>query len=118
MKNYQQVLHLIDEKMKKIREEPVSDGELERGKNMVLTMHELGRETIAAQAYEAALSEVLGLGFDWGERYRELVLGVDREDILRVAQQCFRYHLVVSTIPREPVETIIPPEQRERMHVQ
>jgi len=117
MGNYQRVLDLILEKMEKIQKELVSDEELERGKNMVITMHQLGRETAAAQAYEAALWEVIGLGFDWDERYAELINEVHREDILRVAQEYFGHHVVASTIPKEPVETVIPPERRERMHV-
>ena len=104
--------------MERLRTDLVSDGELEIGKNVVVTMHQLGRETTAAQAYGAALWEALGLGFDWGERYTRMINEVKREDILRVAQQCFRHRLVASIIPREPVEAVIPPERRERMHVQ
>jgi len=118
MANYGQVLDLILEKMERIQEDLVSTEELERGKDMVITMHQLGRETVAAQAYEAALWEVLGLGFDWGERYAELIRQVTQEDVLRVAQEYFSHHLVASTIPEEPIEAEIPPERRERMHVQ
>ena len=117
MGNYQEVLDLILRKIEQIQADLVSEEELERAKNMVITMHQLGRETNGAQAYEAALWEVLGLGFDWGEQYPELAGDVDREDILRVARKYFRHHLVASTIPRKPVDTVIPPERRERMHV-
>jgi len=118
MGNYQQVLALILQKMEQIQTGLVSDEELERAKNMVITMQQLERETNSAQAYQAALWEVLGLGFDWDERYPLLVDRVRREDILRVARKYLQHHLIASTIPREPVETAIPPEQRERMHVQ
>jgi len=118
MQNYQQVLDLILERMEEIQGDFVSDEEIERGKNMVITMHELGGETNGSQAYQAALWEILGLGFDWGERYPELVRQVDREDILRVAQTYFEHHLIASTIPRKPADTVIPPEQKERIHIQ
>jgi zinc protease len=117
MGNYQQVLGLILEKMKQIQADLVAEEELERAKTMLVTMHELGRETNAAQAYQAALWEVLGLGHDWGEQYPEVISDIEREDILRVAQKYFRYRLIASTIPREPVEAVIPPHQRDRMHV-
>jgi len=117
MGNYEEVLGVIFEKIKRLQEHGVSDGELERGKDMVITMHELEREATSARAYEAALWEILGLGFDWGERYPELIRAVDGEDVLRVARKYFRHHLIASTIPKEPVEGVIPPEQRERMHV-
>jgi zinc protease len=115
--NYDEVLDIILQKMERLRTDLVSEEELGIGKNVVVTMHQLGRETIAAQAYEAALWEVLGLGFDWGERYTRMINEVKREDILRVAQRCFQHRLVASIIPREPVEAVIPPEGRERMHV-
>ncbi len=118
MGNYDRVLHLILEKMGQIREDIVTDEEIERGKDMVITMHELGAETNASQASQAALWEVLGLGFGYGEKYPELVRKVGREDILRVAQKYLQHHLIVSTIPREPVEAVIPPERRGRMHIQ
>lgn len=118
IQNYQQVLDLILERMEQIQGDFVSDEEIERGKNMVITMHELGGETNGSQAYQAALWEILGLGFDWGERYPELVRQVDREDILGVAQTYFGHHLIASTIPRKPADTVIPPEQKERIHIQ
>jgi zinc protease len=118
MGNYQQVLDIILEKMEHIQSDSVSDEEIERGKDMVITMHELGSETNSAQAYQAALWEVLGLGFNWEEEYLERVRAVDREDIRRIAEKYFQHHLIASTIPREPVETVIPPERKERMHTQ
>ncbi len=118
MGNYQKVINLILEKMEKIERDVVSEEELRRGKNMVITMHELERETNADQAYQAALWEILGLGYDWDEKYPDLVNRVRREDILRVARKYLRHRLIASTIPRKPVETVIPPERRDRMHVQ
>lgn len=118
MGNYRRVLNLILERMSEIRRDLVTNEELERGKNMVITMHELGAETNASQAYQAALWEVLGIGYDWGERYPELVRQVNREDILRVARKYLQHHLIASTIPREPVETVIPPEKGEITHIQ
>jgi zinc protease len=117
MGNYEEVLNVIFQKIGRLREHGVSDEELQRGKDMVITMHELGRETTSARGYEAALWEILGLGFDWNERYPELIHAVDEEDVHRVARKYFNHHLIASTIPEEPVEGVIPPEQQERMHV-
>jgi len=118
MGNYDQVLDVILEKMTRLREDLVSEEDLARAKDMIITMHELERETNAAQAYEAGLWEILGLGFDWGDQYAQSIRRVEREDVLRVAKRCFKHHLITSTIPKDPVEGVIPPEQRQRMHVQ
>jgi zinc protease len=118
MANYPKVVDIILEKLAKIQQQPLQSKELEAAKDMVITMHELSTETIGAQARSAALNELLGLGYDWGERYPEIIQQVSTADVLRVARRLFRHHLLVSTIPEKPVEAIIPPEQKQRMHAQ
>jgi len=118
MANYQKVLDIISEMVRRIREELVTDEELELAKKMVVTMHDLGLETNASQAFSAAVSEALGLGYDWDQRYRGLIQGVTKQDVLRVAKRVFKHPLIASTIPRKPVEAVIPPERKERMHIQ
>ena len=75
-------------------------------------------ETNGAQARSAAVNEVLGLGYDWDDRYPELVEHVSAEDVITVARRLFQHHLLVSAIPEKPVEALIPPEQKQRMHAQ
>ena len=117
MANHEKVLDIISEMVRKIQEEPVTDEELELAKKMVITMHDLELETNASQAYSAAVSEALGLGYDWDQRYRDLIQGVTKKDVQRVAKRIFKHHLIATTIPRTPVEAVIPPERKERMHV-
>jgi zinc protease len=117
MANYQEVLDIIWEKVRRIQEEPVTDEELELAKKMIITMHDLGLETNTAQAFSAAVSEALGLGYAWDERYRDFVREVTKEDVQRVARRILKYHLIAITFPRNPVEAVIPPERKERMHV-
>jgi len=117
MANYQEVLDIISEMVRRIQQEAVTDEELELAKQMVITMHDLGLETNASQAFSAAVSEALGLGYDWDQRYRDLIERVTREDVQRVARRVLKHRLIASTIPRNPVEAVIPPERKERMHV-
>jgi zinc protease len=117
MANYGKVLDVILKRVRKIQEEPVTDEELDLAKRIIITMHDLGLETNASQAYSAAVSEALGLGFDWDHRYRDLIEGVKKDDVQRVARRVFRHHLIATTIPRKPVEAAIPPERKERMHM-
>jgi len=117
MSNYEKVVSIILSKLEKIQRDPVEPRELEAAKNMCITMHEMGLETTAAQANSAALNEVVGLGYDWDDRYPEQIKKVQAEDVLRVARKLFRHYLLVSAIPEHPVEAVIPPETQERMHV-
>ena len=118
MANYKKVVEIILGKLQKIQQEPLKGEELSAAKNMIVTMHEMSLETNGAQARSAAINEVLGLGYDWDSRYPKLVEQVSAEDVLRVAQKLFPYHLLVSAIPEKPVEAVIPPDQKERMHAQ
>jgi zinc protease len=115
--NCQRVLDIISEKVRRIQEGPVTDEELRLAKQMVITMHDLGLETNASQAFSAAVSEVLGLGYDWDQRYRDLILRVTAGDVQRVASRIFKHRLIATTIPRNPAEAVILPERKERMHV-
>ncbi|UCG11542.1 MAG: insulinase family protein [Deltaproteobacteria bacterium] len=117
MANYATVVEIILEKLERIQREPLSTEELEAAKDMCITMHEMSLESNGAQARSAAVNEILGLGYDWDSHYPQLIRSVTAEDVLRVARNLFRYHLLVSTIPENPVEAIIPPERKERTHV-
>ncbi|MBW1979757.1 MAG: insulinase family protein [Deltaproteobacteria bacterium] len=117
MANYQKVVDIILANLKKIQEKPLTAEELKEVRNMCITMHEMGLETNGAQARSAALNEVLGLGYDWDSRYAELINKVTAEEVLELARKLFAHHMLVSTIPEHPVEAVIPPERRKRMHV-
>jgi zinc protease len=99
--NYEQVLKIVLEQMALVRQSEVDATTLELAKNMCITMHELGLETIAAQAASAALNEVLGLGYDYNIKYPALIDKVDAEDVLRVARKLFSHHLIVTTKPKD-----------------
>ena len=116
MANYEKVVEIILEKLENIKQKPLDPKELAAARDMIITMHEMGLETNGAQARSAALNEVLGLGYDWDVRYPELVEQVSAEDVFSVARRLFQHHLLVSAIPEKPVEAIIPPEQKQRMH--
>ncbi len=117
MGNYEKVVEIILGKMEKIQQQPLEAEELAAAKDMVITMHEMSLETNGAQAQSAAVNEVLGLGYNWDARYPELIRQVSAEDVIRVARRLFKHHLLVSAIPEKPVEAIIPPEHKQRMHV-
>jgi zinc protease len=118
MSNYQKVLEIILEKLTRIQQEPLDAEELKSAKDMCITTHEMSLESNGAQARSAAISEVLGLGYDYDDRYPELIRNVTADDVLRVARKLFRNYLLVSAIPENPVEAVIPSEQKERMHAQ
>jgi zinc protease len=98
--NYDAVLEAIQSKMTLIQEEELAPEELERAKAMCITAHELGLETIASQASNAATHEIIGLGYDYDTLYPGFIKSVSAAEVLRVAKKLFPHHLIVSTKPR------------------
>ena len=97
--NYEEVLRIILEQLALIQAGEVDAATLDRGKNMCISMHEIGLETVAAQAASSALNEILGLGYDYDVMYPKLIEKVNAADVLRLAKRLFSHHLIVATKP-------------------
>lgn len=97
--NYDAVLKIILDKMALIGSKLVDEKTLRRAKDMCISMHELGLETIAAQASSAALNQILGLGSSYDSKYPALIQKATPADVLRVARKLFSHHLIVATKP-------------------
>jgi zinc protease len=99
LENYEEVLDIILDRMAVAQRKEIGAEALERAKNMCITVHELGLETIAEQASAAALNESIGLGFDFDKTYPERIQRVTGADVLRAARRLFAQHLIVVTKP-------------------
>ncbi len=71
----------------KIREERVSDEELQRAKNVLISQYELGLQTHGNQAMEMALNETYDLGQDYGTRYTHEIERIDAQEVLAIARK-------------------------------
>jgi zinc protease len=69
----------------------------------------LGRETLSGQASDAALNEVLGLGWDYSQRYPKLVKAVTANQVKDLARKLFTNTLIARTLPERPVEILASP---------
>ncbi len=99
MENYDEVISVIRRNIDEITSSLVSDEELDTAKNMCITMHKLGRETYASQAYSDAVNEIVGLGYDYGQKYPSQIEKVTKDDVLRVAKKYFKNSLLVTVYP-------------------
>jgi zinc protease len=112
--NLDKVQNVILGHLKKIQEEPIPGSELETAKDMILTMHHLSQESLASQAFNAAVDEVLGMGWDYEKRYPDLIRKVTVEEVQKLAKELFANALVVRTIPEKPAEAL--PQQTANRH--
>jgi predicted Zn-dependent peptidase len=88
-KNIEVSLKGFDEEIQKIRTIPVSEKELNDAKNNMVGKCAFLEETNIQQACSYAKYGVLGFGFDYTEKMKELVQDVTPEDILECAKKYF-----------------------------
>lgn len=81
-----EAISLVLQQLKRIREELVSDKELEGAKKFLIGSFPLRIDTQAKLTNIILQGEYYGLGLDYPEKYPLLIKSVSREDILRVAK--------------------------------
>ena len=74
----------------RVMEEPISEEELAKAKNVLISNYELGLQTRGNQAMEMALNETYSLGQDFGNRYVHAIEQVDAQAVLAMARKYIR----------------------------
>ncbi|OGP74293.1 MAG: hypothetical protein A2V86_09065 [Deltaproteobacteria bacterium RBG_16_49_23] len=75
--------------LKKIKEEGLTEDEVERAKRYLIGNFEIGLQTNGAQASQISLDELYGLGFNHYGKYAEEIRRVSKGDVNRVAKKYF-----------------------------
>ena len=70
-----------------VLEQPVSDKELRRAQNVLISNYELGLQTHGEQAMDMGLNETYGLGQDYGVYYQEKIRKITPEKVLEIARK-------------------------------
>jgi len=112
LNNLDRVQQIVLSHFRRLVDEPVPAEELENARQMLRTSHQLSLETIEAQARSTAVNEVLGLGWEYDQKYVALIEAVTAEDIQNLARELFTQALIVRTVPDRPVEILnaeVPP---------
>ena len=97
-KNIEVSMAGFKEEIDKIKTVKVSDEELENAKNNLIGKWAFTRETNFQQACLYAHSGVLGLGFDFYDRAKELVLKVTPDQIKSCAEKYFNDNYVTAVL--------------------
>ncbi len=83
----QQALKLIIEQLRQIREQPVSDAELDSAKKFLIGSFPLRLDRQSQIVSFMLQIELYNLGLDYAERYPKLIGTVTKEDVKHVAQK-------------------------------
>jgi len=76
--------------LRKVKDEGLTEEEIERAKRYLIGNFEIGLQTNGAQANLISLDELYGIGFDHYEHYAKEIQKVKKEEVDRVAQKYFR----------------------------
>lgn len=90
--------------LKRVKEEGLTEEEVERAKKYLIGSLEIGLQTNSAQANYMCLDELYGLGFDHYQKYPLEIQKVSKDDVNRVAQEYFNLDAYIIAIIRPPNE--------------
>jgi zinc protease len=99
-----QAMGIIEGHMERIATEPVSEEELELAKQLCIIMDQTNLQTNGAQAHDAAVPELYGLGHDYESEYAQRIQSVTADDVLRVAKKYLSNPVTVIRRPRPSEE--------------
>ncbi|MDP2971706.1 MAG: pitrilysin family protein, partial [Deltaproteobacteria bacterium] len=88
--------------LKKVKDEGLTDDEVERAKRYLIGNFEIGLQTNSAHARQMSVDELMGLGYDHLQRYPNEIQKVTREDVHRVAKEYFKLEAYALAIIRPP----------------
>jgi zinc protease len=94
-----EVVQRIQANIEKIRKEGIPAKELVATKNKLIAGEALRNTTPAEQAFQAALNELYGLGYNYDAGYADRVNAVSSDDVQAVVAKFFRNPLVITTQP-------------------
>lgn len=88
---------ILDE-LDRIRQERVSEGELDRARRYLAGAHEVALQRMSSRAGVMALDEVYGVGAENYRQYQERVRAVTAEDVQNVARRIIDFDRSVTTL--------------------
>jgi zinc protease len=97
-------IHNVLRELKKVKEEGLTEKEVERAKKFLIGNFEIGLQTYGAQASQISLDELYGLGFEHYRKYPQEIQNVSREEVNRVARQYFNLEVYAIAIIQPPME--------------
>jgi zinc protease len=94
----EEAIRIAREEMRKIRDQPVSEQELNDAKEYLAGSFALRFDTNRKVASFLTQVEYFGLGLDFADRYTDLIRKVSREDVQRVAKQFLQPDKIITVI--------------------
>ncbi|WP_026331986.1 pitrilysin family protein [Thioalkalivibrio sp. ALE16] len=99
------------EQVERLKDEPVSDSELERVQARVIASEVYQRDSVRSQAFQLGMLQTIGVGWQEGDRFVERVRAVTAEDVQRVAREYLvPQRRTVGILDPQPLDGEDPPD--------
>ena len=99
------------EQVERLKDEPVSDRELERVQARVIASEVYQRDSVRSQAFQLGMLQTIGVGWQEGERFVERVRAVTAEDVQRVVREYLvPQRRTVGILDPQPLDNEAPPD--------
>jgi len=99
-----EVVERIRKSVERARQGNIPEDEVRRAVEMVCALHAQKNTTIAEAAQQAALDEILGLGYDYDKSFDQRIQAVTRDDLVRVARKYLGNSVLVTISPEAAKE--------------
>ncbi len=96
----QEVVGRIKKSLDRAKAGDISDEEFERCKEMVIALHAQENTTISAQAQQAALDDLYGLGYNYDKTFDARIQAVTKDDVITAANKYLNNHVLVTSSPQ------------------
>jgi zinc protease len=103
-KKLETAIEAVLRELKKVKEEGLTEEEVDRAKKYLIGGFEIGLQTSGAQANQMSLDELYGLGFDHYQKYPQEIQKVTRDEVNQVAKEYFDLEAYAIAIIRPPLE--------------
>lgn len=98
-KNAPEIVQLIQQIIDDAKDGKFTDEQIATAKDQAITGEQLQDQTIAGQAADQAIDEMIGLGYDDRAHFADNIRKVTKEDIVRVARKYLQEPVVAITTP-------------------
>ncbi len=96
-----EVIGRVQKNVARAKEGKISEEEFRRAIDMIAALHAQENTTIAAQAQQAALDELYGLGYQYDKSFESRIRAVTLDDVVAAARKYFGNHVLVTTSPEK-----------------
>jgi len=97
--NREEAVTCTEAEIERLKNETVSEEELERVKTYVCGTYVMAMETNMGQASRYAAYEIAGLGWEYANRFADDIYSITNKEITQTAQNLFTHRLLTITTP-------------------